>query len=473
MKDSIKPAIIWFRKDLRLEGHLALHYAIKQGKPIVFLYVLDEDSMGKWKMGSAQKVWLHHSLSALEENLKSHKGHLLLRKGDTISSLEDVIKKTGADTLLFHRCYDPADLALEKKVKSHFKDLEVTSFLSYLLFEPWVIKNKQGKHFSVFTPFSKACLEKLELKEPLPNKAFHPFPHSVKGDKLTSWRLLPTKPDWSGGFDEVWEPGEEGAHKKLKRFISHSLEKYDTGRDFPALEATSKLSPHLHFGEITPIQILQELAKLPRKTKQQEKFISEILWREFAYHLLYHFPQLPEEPFQEKFKGFVWEKNTKELHAWEKGMTGYPLIDAGMRELWHTGWMHNRVRMVVASFLVKDLFIHWKEGEKWFWDTLVDADLANNSASWQWVAGSGADAAPYFRIFNPVTQSEKFDPEGEYIRKWVPELKGLSSKYIHAPWLAPAEALKAAKITLGSTYPEPLVDHDERRKKALDLYKEL
>lgn len=468
-----KPVIIWLRKDLRLKHHLALHRAKELKKPVVFLYIFDEKSMGSWKIGSAQKVWLHDSLCALQKELALHHAHLILKKGDTLTCLEEIIKKTGAEAIFCHRSYDPQDLALEKKVRSHFQEIQFEAFCSYLLFEPWTIKNKQGTHFSVFTPFSRACLEKLMIKPPLNKASFDVFSHSIKTDKIEDWDLIPTKPDWSASFKKEWEPGEKGAYQNLKNFIKSSLHDYDKGRDIPSQEGTSKLSPYLHFGEITPAQILYEVSQTGHKTKSQERFVLEILWREFAYHLLYHFPHLPEKPFQEKFSKFDWDSDKKLLHAWEKGMTGYPLIDAGMRQLWSLGWMHNRVRMVVASFLIKDLLIHWKEGEKWFWDTLLDADLANNAASWQWVAGSGADAAPYFRIFNPITQSEKFDPEGEYIRKWVPELSGLPSKYIHAPWLAPDEVLSKAKVTLGKSYPLPIVDHDERRKEALKRFQKI
>ncbi|MEQ1652895.1 MAG: deoxyribodipyrimidine photo-lyase, partial [Hyphomicrobium sp.] len=344
-----------------------------------------------------------------------------------------------------------------------------------LLREPEEVRTKTGDVYKVYTPFWKALSADFTPAKPLHAPKSLTVPKSPpKSDTLASWELHPKKPDWSRGFDEHWQPGETGAHEKLQTFLGDALAAYAEDRNRPDRPGTSRLSPHLHFGEITPAQCWvaaeHAAAAMPGADKGRETFLKEIVWREFAYTLLYYWPDLPEQPFRKDFAAFPWKNDAKLLRAWQKGMTGYPVVDAGMRELWHTGYMHNRVRMIVASFLIKHLLIPWQQGEAWFWDTLVDADLANNAASWQWVAGSGADAAPYFRIFNPVTQGEKFDPDGVYVRRWVPELKDLSNDALHAPWTAPALTLAAAGVILGKTYPHPIVDHAAARERALAAY---
>lgn len=345
------------------------------------------------------------------------------------------------------------------------------TFNASLLFEPWEIENKSGKPYQVFTPFWKMCMSKGVPGELLPPPKDLPapeeWPESLSTDELS---LLP-EIDWDKGIRETWTPGENGAQDRLRQFVSHGIEDYARGRDEPALETTSRLSPHLHFGEIGPRQIWHAIqhAGLGRE-QAADKFLSELGWREFSHHLLHHFPGTSEHALREEFRSFPWEHDDALFKAWQRGRTGYPFVDAGMRELWHTGWMHNRARMIVASFLTKDLLLPWQEGARWFWDTLVDADLANNTQGWQWTAGCGADAAPYFRIFNPVSQGEKFDAQGEYVRRWAPELAKLPDKYVHRPWDAPEEVLDEAEVVLGETYPKRIVDHSEARIRALDAY---
>jgi deoxyribodipyrimidine photo-lyase len=475
-----QPVILWFRQDLRLEDHPALNAAAKSGRPLIALYIFDDRAAGAWALGGASKWWLHHSLSALTEALAARGVRLVLRKGDSEKILIQLAREVRAEAVYFTRAYEPALAALERSVDGTLLEIgvEARRFGGNLLFEPEAVATKSGTPFKVFTPFYKACRTKTVLPPPDGPDKLRAYECCPPGDALSDWGLTPRAPDWSGGLAETWVPGESGAKQRLQSFLSDALVAYPERRDFPGEEATSRLSPHLHFGEISPRNIWHRVemrahAGGPGLGKAATAFLRELAWREFSYHLLFHYPDLPREPFNPRFKRFPWSTDETALAAWQRGRTGYPLVDAGMRELWHTGWMHNRVRMIVASFLVKHLLIPWQEGEKWFWDTLVDADLANNAASWQWVAGCGADAAPYFRIFNPVLQGRKFDPEGRYVRRWVPELADLPDKVIHSPRESSEELLLKSGIELGRGYPPPIVDHGFARTRALEKLEEI
>lgn len=463
----MKPVIHWFRQDLRLHDNPSLHALSQTGAPVLPIYIFDEPPTKAWAMGSAQKWWLYHSLHALNASLQ---GHLIIGYGPVKSVLTKLIDETQASEISWNRCYEPYRINQDTDLKAYFKNkgLKVNSYNSHLLFEPWTLLTLQNKPYKVFTPYWKACLKQPSPAAPLSvpiDTKWYKGCHSVSIDDL---KLLPTHPNWAKGFEE-WKPGEHNAYTQAGLFIKKSLHHYKKGRDFPSTPLTSRLSPYLHFGELSPRWLWQQIHTQNASTDAQH-FLSELGWREFSYHLLYHFPHLPHASFRPEFEKFSWKNHPNHLNDWQKGLTGYPIVDAGMRQLWQTGWMHNRVRMIVASFLIKDLQIDWRKGEEWFWDTLLDADLASNAASWQWVAGSGADAAPYFRIFNPIRQGETFDPDGEYVRTWVPELKDLPNKWIHQPFNAPTTLLAQASITLGSTYPHPLVDHSTARKQALLAY---
>ncbi len=463
-------AIVWFRQDLRLSDNPAFAAACRHHQCVIPIYILDEAIS---PLGGAQRWWLHHSLASLGEHLKKIGLNLCLRQGSVLDVLEQLVQDYPIDAIYWNRCYEPVAIARDTVIKKVFqaRGIRVVSTNGSLLHEPWQIKNMTGHFFKVFTPYWRACLKQMNL--PL-QQTISPLPQplNVNSDSLASWKLLPSNPNWAKAFGHYWQPGEDGAHIKLAHFIDINLKGYNTSRDEPSKDTTSKLSPHLHFGEISPWQIWRaiETVKLDKDCdlKSVERFLSELGWREFSYHLLYHVPSLPNANFKSAFDTFPWKNDPVFLKRWQEGKTGYPIIDAGMRELWQTGYMHNRVRMIVASFLTKDLLIDWRLGASWFLDTLVDADLASNSAGWQWVAGCGADAAPYFRIFNPVLQGEKFDPDGAYVRQWVPELQSVPVQWVHKPWMATEDKLR---LCLGKDYPEPIVDHLEARKQALLDYK--
>jgi deoxyribodipyrimidine photo-lyase len=460
----------------------------------VFIHALEEES--PWAPGGASRWWLHQSLRALEEDLRQAGSQLVIRRGPSLETLRSLAKEIGAGAVFWNRRYEPAITVRDAKVKEGLRGdgVEVESFNGALLHEPWTIQNQSGKPFQVFTPFWRHCLSKPPPGEPLPVPRKLPPPDKwPKSLPLAALELEP-KINWAGGLRSAWQPGVAGAQPQLKRFLNDALLNYDEDRNRPDLLGTSRLSPHLHFGEITPRQIwhavrrhaersavaadvsrrnLSSLAQTDVRGYEQSQFLTEIGWREFAYHLLYHFPHTPEQPLRANFARFPWREHPTWLRAWQRGLTGYPIVDAGMRELWATGWMHNRVRMIVASFLVKDLLLSWQEGARWFWDTLVDADLASNTLGWQWTAGCGADAAPYFRIFNPVSQGEKFDPRGAYVRQWCPELAKLPDEWLHRPWEASEQVRTSAGLDLGRAYPDPIVSHAIAREVALEAFAKL
>ncbi len=448
----------------------ALAAATADSGAVLPVYILDKDSGPK--LGEAQYWWLHHSLSALSDDLKKQQHKLCLKKGKALEILDDLVQKHDISAIYWNRCYEPQVIERDKIIFQYFKDkgLTVKSFNGSLLNEPWQVKTKADEYYKVFTAYWKACMKQMPPPS-LVDVERWPSAIEAESEHLADWKLLPSKPDWASGFADVWQVGEKAAHERLEAFLCDGLDDYDTARDIPGRPGTSRLSPHLHFGEISPRQIwlalqqaLEDDAMMSRSSA--ERFQTELGWREFCYSLLYYFPRLDEQNFNAKFDGFPWQDDDEALRCWQKGQTGYPIVDAGMRELWQSGYMHNRVRMIVASFLTKDLLIPWQKGAEWFYSTLLDADLANNSAGWQWTAGSGADAAPYFRIFNPITQSQRFDPNGEYIKRWLPELADVPVKYIHAPWQAP-EGLRPLD------YVDPIVDHGAARKTALMAYEQL
>jgi deoxyribodipyrimidine photo-lyase len=467
------PLIVWLRNDLRLDDNPALDAAARSGAPVIALYVLDDDSAGEWRMGAASRWWLHGSLAALTQELARLGVALTLRRGRAEFVLEGLIEETGARGVFWNRLYEPWAMRRDSEIKAGLRarGLIAESFNGSLLFEPSQMRNKQGEPFKVFSPFWRACLATGGPPAPLPAPESIAAAPAPRSDALANWGLLPTKPDWAKGLRENWRAGETAARARLAAFLAEGVGDYKRARDFMAEAGVSRLSPHLHFGEVSPRRVWAEAtaqagdAGLP--------FLRELGWREFCHHLLVAFPDMPERPLDKRFDGFEWRDDPAAFRAWTRGATGYPLVDAAMRELWLTGYMHNRARMVAASFLVKHLLIPWREGERWFWDTLVDADLANNSGGWQWVAGCGADAAPYFRVFNPVLQGEKFDASGAYVRRHVPELGKLDARWIHRPWEAPADVLRAAGVRLGDTYPRPIVDHAEGRARALAAFEAL
>lgn len=446
------PSIVWFRDDLRLADHPALRAALDRGEPVIGLYVLDEESEGVRPLGGAARWWLHHSLTSLAADLQEKGSTLILRRGAAGRVVREAVTDAGAGAVFWNRRYGGPEREIDTELKEGLRSdgLEVRSFAGTLLFEPWTVRTGSGTPFSVFTPFWNAARNLPAPRDPLPEPREIPGPTSTPAsDDLDDWELLPTTPDWTAGLRERWEPGERAARRRLREFLRDDIGSYDAARDEPSAGATSLLSPRLRWGELSPHTVWQagvEAAGSGAHAESASRFLSELGWREFAWHTLYHFPDLASKNWRKSFDAFPWPRpKPSHLTAWEKGETGVPLVDAGMRELWHTGYMHNRVRMVTASFLTKNLLIDWRLGEEWFWDTLVDADGANNPFNWQWVAGSGADASPYFRIFNPERQAEKFDPRGLYINQWAPD----------------------------SADREPIVDLGATRKAALAAYEEV
>jgi deoxyribodipyrimidine photo-lyase len=461
-------SIIWFRNDLRVGDNPALLAALGSGRAVVPLYVLDEETDGIRPRGAASRWWLHHSLQSLDASLRTLGSRLILRRGPAEHVVAGLAVESGADAVYSNRVYDRGSRERDARLKSALgaRGVRAESLKANLLYEPWEAKTLSGDPFKVFTPFWRACCNLPSPGHPLPAPRSLPGPLTWPASEvLASWRLKPTSPDWAGGLRASWVPGEAGALDRLTDFLDGALQRYRQDRDFPAVEGTSRLSPHLAFGEVSPRHIWRAATERGHSAAT-EKFLAELGWREFSYNVLFHNGDLAQRNFRPEFDAFPWTDEDDQLEAWRRGLTGYPIVDAGMRELWTTGWMHNRVRMIVASFLTKDLLIDWRVGERWFWDTLVDADPANNAAGWQWVAGSGADAAPYFRIFNPVLQGEKFDPAGDYVRRWVPELASLPAEKIHKPWTA-------AVPPPTDVYPARIVDHAVARDRALMAFRNL
>lgn len=457
--------IVWFRRDLRLSDNAALSHAIARGQVLpVYIYVPEEET--PWQPGAASRWWLHHSLKSLARDIEKLGSRLIIRRGPTVAALRQLVTETGADAIVWNRLYEPATRRQENNISNQLQagGIHCHSFNGHLLFEPGTITNQSGSPYRIFTPFWNTCLKRGLPQSTLdsPNTlALAAAPSTLDIEDL---KLLPEK-GWDAAFYFHWQPGEAGAQKRLAEFCHTTLEHYPEQRDFPARDGTSRLSPHLHFGELSPRQILATTEQIQLQDNRSgimyasESFIRELGWREFAHHILYYFPATSYSPLDSRFNQFPWDDDPGRLQQWQQGMTGFPIIDAGMRELWQTGTMHNRVRMIVASFLTKNGGLHWLTGARWFWDTLVDADLASNSLNWQWVAGCGADAAPYFRIFNPTTQGQKFDPDGVYIRRWIPELSAVANDTIHTP----------GKIRINN-YPSPILDLSSTRQRALMKY---
>ena len=458
-------SIHWFRQDLRIADNPALQAAAAHGK-VLAVYILDDVNAGDHAMGGASRWWLHRSLQSLNRSLN---GRLAVYKGDARKILLEIAGKHNAAAVYWNRCYEPWRIARDKTIKESLQKtgIEAHSFNGSLLWEPWEVKKDDGTPYKVFTPFyRKGCMNAVPPREPLPKADSFDLISDPSALALEALELLP-RIRWDKQLEPHWKIGEQAALNRLDAFLDEGMTHYKQERNFPAKPCVSRLSPYLHFGEMSPNQAWYA-ARARGDDANVDSFCSELGWREFSYHLLYQFPELPRKNLQTKFDKFPWREDRESLKRWQRGQTGYPIIDAGMRELWQTGYMHNRVRMIVGSFLVKNLLLDWRHGERWFWDCLVDADLANNSSSWQWVAGCGADAAPYFRIFNPVTQGQKFDPDGSYTRHFVPELNHIPDKYLFNPWEAPEPILQNAGVTIGKTYPAPIVDISSSRTLALE-----
>jgi len=469
-------AIAWFRQDLRIHDNPALAAAAEH-HALLPIYILDDENAGDWAMGGASRAWLHQSLAALNRSLG---GRLQLFSGDARTIIQRLVDDFDIDAVYWNRCYEPWRIKRDAPIRQDLiaSGVVTRSYNASLLWEPWEVAKQDGTPYRVFTPFyQKGCRLAPAPRQPQPAPAnLRCYPEDIGfAQTLDALGLVADDQDWHAPLRSHWQIGEDAANDRLEQFCQDRLQDYRRARDFPAIDATSRISPHLHFGEISPQQLWHRTEQDRRLESADgaSHFLRELAWREFSVHLLYHFPGLPETNFNARFDRFEWRDDPTALKRWQRGQTGFPIVDAGMRELWQTGYMHNRVRMIVASFLIKNLLIHWRNGADWFWDCLFDADLANNSASWQWCAGSGADAAPYFRIFNPVLQSEKFDPRGDYLLRYCPELAGLPPRLRHKPWEASAAQLHAAGIQLGVDYPLPMVDLKVTRERALQRFKDL
>ena len=472
--------IVWFRHDLRLADHPALHAAATRGAVVpVFLWTPEEE--GRWAPGGAHAWWLHHSLASLDGALRERGLRLVLQRAPSDAALRRLAAETGADAVYWNRRYEPHLAARDEAVHRVLRDdgIAIETFESQILHDPDGVETTSGGPYHVFTPFWKKLKATLDVAPPLP------APDLSAAHAPPAWRDalaledVPLRPevrdgvDWAGGLRDTWTPGEFAAHERLQYALDHILPDYATTRNRPDLDGTSRLSPYLHHGELSIRQVwtaVTDWAASNGAHEEAEPYLQELAWREFSYHMLYHYPNTPSENYRAKFDDFGWQDEETTLARWQQGRTGYPIVDAGMRQLWDTGWMHNRVRMIVASFLTKDLMIGWWHGADWFWDTLVDGNLANNTMGWQWSAGSGVDAQPFFRIFNPVSQGERHDPDGDYVRRWIPELADLPTRYLHQPWAAPDDVITAAGVRLGTNYPAPMVDHGDARDRAMAAY---
>ncbi|MEW5755551.1 MAG: deoxyribodipyrimidine photo-lyase [Pseudomonadota bacterium] len=472
--------VVWFRRDLRLTDNPALHAALHECDRVIPVYLHAPDEEAPWSPGAASRWWLHHSLEALRQSLRDAGSDLVIRQGPSLPALRDLIAETGARQVYWNRLYEPAVQARDAGIDAALTRTGIICrhFNASLLREPNEIQTKSGGPYRVFTPFWQTYLRQAQFDSPLAPRRLPSLPATVRSEPLSVLDLLP-RIRWDQGLAHAWQPGEGGAWRQLQQFVAEQMQDYPGQRDLPARPGTSRLSAHLHFGEISPRQIWHAVQSETRHPAQAgllqagEAWLRQLVWREFGVHLLHHFPHTAQQPLDPRFERFPWRRHYRaDLRRWQRGETGIPLVDAGMRELWHTGWMHNRVRMIAASFLTKNLLIPWQEGAQWFWDTLVDADLANNTLGWQWTAGCGADAAPYFRIFNPISQGKRFDPTGDYIKTWLPELSALPAPWVHEPWKAPATVLQEANITLDH-YPQPIVDLAATRARALDAWADI
>ena len=464
--------IFWFRGDLRLRDQPALTAIADAGHAVVLVFISDTSVGGRWARGAAADWWLHHSLLALRDRLAEAGIQLVIRSGRAAEVLPALASECGADSVRWNRQYEPAVVERDEAVAAALRGAGVTVTITNasLLHDPDRVRTGSGGPYRVFTPFWRKLQAEVAIEPPLPAATLTPCGADLPSETVESLGLLPDI-RWDAGFVDFWEPGEDAAHVRLRQFVDDRLADYPIERNRPDHDGTSQLSPRLHFGELSPRQVVhavrEHVAEHPDCEDAADVFVSEIGWREFAHHVLHHFPETPDRPLRDQFEKMPWRDDPDGLRAWQRGRTGYPIVDAGMRQLWHIGWMHNRVRMIVGSFLTKDQLISWERGAEWFFDTLCDGDLANNTLGWQWVAGCGADASPYFRVFNPVSQGQRYDPEGDYVRTWVPELAEMPAEYIHRPWEAPAAVLAEAGVTLGDDYPKPIVDHGEARKRAL------
>jgi deoxyribodipyrimidine photo-lyase len=471
-------ALVWFRRDLRLADNPALTRALQIADRIVPVYIHAPEEDGDWTPGAASRWWLHHSLVALQQSLAARGAHLVVRRGPSLAALKLLVEETGARQVCWNRLYEAVALSRDRAIEAELPTagVEVETANASLLFEPWEITKDDGTSYRVYTPFARRCRRLFNMTAPSPAPArFAPFTHQLSSLPIASLNLLP-EVRWDAGLAAKWQPGEAGALSRLQA-LAILLPDYARQRDLPAASGTTHLSPHLHFGELSPRQVWRAIELAGNdggagSLHGAETLERELLWREFAHHVLHYFPHTPGQPLDARFSAFPWRRSKALLTAWQRGRTGIPIVDAGMRELWSTGFMHNRVRMIVASFLTKHAGLDWRAGSRWFWDTLVDADLASNTLNWQWVAGCGADAAPYFRIFNPVLQSRKFDAEGIYLRRWLPELAALPDRYLHEPWRTPATVQENTNLRLGLDYPWPVLDLTSARDAALARYRD-